>query len=313
MAETWLPEEPPPPPARKSSGLRTFLLWLILILFFAAVYISLDSTGTKHHAAASRDGGGIPWWIWPVCVGCLLLPTVIFGWLFGESRRYNVLQRPAFEALGDGNHARAAELFGELAHRFRAKPNVSRGALFNRAWALTRAGDAAAAVGVLLGIERWGKLQVDGLRGLIAIELTRAFAIGGDVDKAQRWFDAARSRTRGYADPGREYTDLAQVEGLVLCRARKFAEAIRLYDDATPRLQSRLPVRSMREVWLLRAFAVSQISAPREGGAAEPWIRLLRATPDGSFAWLTAHWPELAAFVEHELGTAPQRVAAARA
>lgn len=311
MAETWLPEEPPPPPpARKSSGRRTLVLWAILVLFFVAVYSSVSSTGSPHGAGAASGDGGVPWWVWPVCIGCLMLPIVVVVWLFGESRRYNVLQMPAFEALGDGHYARAAELFGELAHRFRAKPNLSRGALFNRAFALNRAGGAAAAVGVLLGIERWANFQVDGLRGLIAIELARAFAIGGDVDKAQRWLDAARGRTVGYSDPGREYTDLAQVEGLVLCRAGKFAELIRHYDDATPRLQSRLPVRSMREVWLLRAFAVSQTSAPRDGGAAEPWIRLLRATADGSFACLTGHWPELAAFVEHELGTTLQRSAA---
>jgi len=52
---------------------------------------------------------------------------------------------------------------------------------------------------------------------------------------------------------------------------------------------------------LLRAFAVTGISAPRDSAAAESWLRLLRATPSGSFTWLTAHWPELAAFVAHDV------------
>ena len=87
----------------------------------------------------------------------------------------------------------------------------------------------------------------------------------------------------------------------MLCRAGKFEDAIRVYDETWQRLESRLPVRAMRAVWLLRAFAVTGISAPRDSAASENWLRLLRATPSDSFTWLTAHWPELAAFVAHDV------------
>jgi hypothetical protein len=309
MAETWLPQEPPPPPRHKSRAGRTLLMWIVLILVFISIYSFMsespgDASHVRHAEASSQ------WWIWALCVGLFALPTGLFVWLLGSSRRYNALQRPAFEALGDGQNARAAELFGALARRYRAKPNLGPLAAYHQAVALIRTGDSAAAVGVLLGIERWPGIAIVGLRRIVAAELSRAFAIGGDVDKAQRWLEAARKRPAEFADPGLESVHLAYVGGLVLCRAGKLAEAIRHYDETWHRLESRLPVREMRTVWLLRAFAVSGISSPRESAASETWLRLLRATPSSSFTWLTAHWPELAAFVAHQVSETPIRAAA---
>jgi tetratricopeptide (TPR) repeat protein len=300
MAETWLPTEPSPPPPQKSRARRTLYVWVALMVFFWFVY-SYFSSSPGAARGAHRDQDPSQLWTWLLCIGAFALPTVTFLWMLGGSRRYNALQRPAFEALGDGQNARAAQLFSDIARRYRAKPNMGPFAAYNHAVALLRAGDSSAAVGVLLGIERWPGLAITGIRRLVAIELAVAFAIGGDVDKAQRWLEAARERPADFSDPGLEYAHVAYAEGLVLCRAGKFEDAIRVYDEAWQRLESRLPVRTMRAVWLLRAFAVTGISAPRDSAAAESWLRLLRATPSGSFTWLTAHWPELAAFVAHDV------------
>jgi hypothetical protein len=181
---------------------------------------------------------------------------------------------------------------------------------YNQAFAAIRAGDSAAAVGLLLRIDRWPLPQFDGLRGPVALELARAFAIGGEVEKAERWLDTARTRFENDAR-GNHQEAIALVEGLIRCRAGRFEDALRHYDDSWQRLQAKLTVRDMQEAWLLRAFAVSKTSAPRDGAAAEPWLRLLRGTEPSSFTWLTRHWPELEVFVDHEVRTASARAAVA--
>jgi len=298
MTETWLPEEPPPrPPEKKSGARRALFTWLGLIALFVIIYAYFDRSGTPDdRGGAVESAPSIVWTLFTHGV-CVAIPTALFLWLIGGSRRFTTQQREAFEALGDGQYGRAAEIFGALAHRFRTKPNLAPVAAYNQAYAQIRAGDAARAVGVLLGVERGPNLHVNSVRAPVALELARAFAIGGDVAKAQRWLDTARTRYSDDGDPGRTYPELAVVTGLVLCRAGKLVEAAQHLDETWERMQSRLPMREMRAVWLLRAFAAGSTPAPREAAASEPWLQLLRATRPDSLAWLTAHWPELASFV----------------
>jgi len=83
----------------------------------------------------------------------------------------------------------------------------------------------------------------------------------------------------------------------VLCRAGRFEDASRHFDDTWSRIEARTRLRGMREAWLLRAFAVAGASTLRDIGAIEPWLHLVGTTTPSSFAWLTAHWPALATFV----------------
>jgi hypothetical protein len=311
MAETWLPQEPPPAPPPRSAARRTVFLWLGLIAFFVIIYAVMDRSPSPAYGVARQDLGGLPWWIWPLCIACAALPAGVIVWWLTISRSFYAQMAPAYELSSDGQHGRAAQLFRDLARRFRTRPNAWAIATYDAGHALIRAGDSAAAVGVLLAIERWPNVALGGIRRLTALELARAFAIGGDLDKAQRWLHAARSREPTFADPGQEHAKLADVEGFVLCRAGKFEQALRHYDQSWERLQSRLTVGNMRAVWLLRAFAATSLGTPRDAAAAETWLRLLRATNPGSLAWLTDHWPELAAFAAtHDLGVAAPRAAA---
>jgi hypothetical protein len=83
----------------------------------------------------------------------------------------------------------------------------------------------------------------------------------------------------------------------VLCRQGHVEEALRHLEEVWRRLESSLTVVSMREAWLLRAFAIATTSTPRDSGAAETWIAMLRTAAPGNLEWLTARWPELATFV----------------
>jgi hypothetical protein len=298
MAETWLPHEPPPQPsAKKSNAKRTLLLWLVLVVFFVVIYTMMEPGSGVADRGAVASTGYSGWWIALTAIGMFALWFAAFAWLLGGSRRYLAMKVPAVAALSEGNYARAAELFGEVARRFRHKPNFGAVAAYEQGHALIRAGDAAAAVGVLLGIERRVDLGVDGIRRAVAIELARAFAIGGDTDKALHWLASARTRKLGLGDASYEAAQLAAVEGLALCRAGRFADALRCYEQTWPIIEARLTVRDMREVWLVRAFATASTSTPREGGAIDAWLGLFRSTHPAPLIWLTVHWPELATFV----------------
>lgn len=122
------------------------------------------------------------------------------------------------------------------------------------------------------------------------LELARAFAIGGEVEKAERWLDTARTRLENDPRSNQEEA-IALVEGLIRCRAAG-SRTLRHYDDSWQRLQAKLTVRDMQEVWLLRAFAVSKTSAPqlarsRAQGLLERQRGGLEHDP---WAWCSVQW-----------------------
>lgn len=302
MAEDWLPHEPPPIEPPKSSAVRTFAIWAVLIVMFLAFYqvMATSEPDDAEQIAAGYSGG---WFVLAAVLGALV-PIAFMVYMFGGHSRFNALQTAGLEALSERRYSRAAELFAELAKRYRAKPNHYAVALYNRGYALLRSGDSAAAVGVLLGVDRTPKLG-GGIRQMAVTQLARAFALGGDVDKATRWLAVARARPAGIADPVHGKALVDAVEGLVMCRQGRVEEAIRHYQECWSRLEACLPIHQMEEAWLLRAFAIASTSGPRDNAAAEPWLRMLRSTPPGALDWITGHWPELATFtITHGLAAA---------
>jgi len=294
--ETWLPS-PPPPPQKPRSGRRTLILWVVLLVFFIALYNLFQPSGpTRPDRLAEPATIGFGWWAM-IAAGLVgaALPAALLWWQFSRGRSFNALQAPALEQLGDGNYARAADMFGEVARSFRGRLNYHAVAAFNQGYALVRAGDSAAAAGVLIGVERTPSLGTSGVRELAAFELARAFAIGGDVDKAAVWIAASRDRM-GVVDQQMNRARFHAVEVLVLCRQAKLTEALALCEREWARLETYLPIRQMRELCLLRAFALASTSSPREAGAADAWLRWHQGMPAGSLAWMYPHWPELAAF-----------------
>ena len=296
--EDWLPHEPPAPePAKQSAG-KTLAIWLVLVVMFIAIYV-LTSAGDPYTAQQAGYSG---WWIAVAVAVTVAVIIVLLAWFVSGAKQYNERAAPGFAALAEGNFAQAATLFEALARRYRTKPSYAAVARYNHGYALMLAGDTAAAAGILLGVERTPKLASGGVRRLAMTQLTRCFALAGDVEKAQRWLDATRTRPAGISDPVHDQALFEAVEGLVLCRQGKLDEARALYEQAWPRLCAYLPVNQMTEVWLLRAFAIAAGGAPRDAGGAEPWLRLVRSAPAGIVERITARWPELATFaVTHEL------------
>ncbi len=293
MAEDWLPHDPPPAlPAKKSVGM-TLTIWVILILIFVAIYGLMD-TSPSHRGAVAESGYSGLWIVVAGVIGAAV-PVVFLMVMLRGSQRFNAAQSAGLDALARGQHAKASEIFDALAKRFRMKPNFAAVARYNQGYALLLGGDSEAAVGALLAVDRMPKLGDDGVRRLAAGQLARAFALGGDLDKATQWLEALRTRPMT-GDPIYYQALLEAIDALVLCRKGEFAEAVNVYERAWPLLEAYLPVLQMREVWLVRAYATTMMSSVRDSGAVEPWLRMIRATPPGGFTYLTAHWPELATF-----------------
>jgi hypothetical protein len=300
MAEDWLPHEPPAPEPAPTSVRKTVVIWLILIVMFIAIFMLMNANDPSPVERSGYSG----WWIGVGIAATVGVVILLLVWVAGGTKQFNERAAPGLAAIAEGNFTQAAQLFEQLAKRYRAKPNFAAVAHYNRGYALMLSGDTAAAVGVLLGVERTPKLAAGGVRRLAATQIARCFALAGDVDKAQHWLDATRRRGAGMTDPIHDQAVLAALEGLVLCRQGKLDEARAHYESVWPRLCAYLAVNQMAEVWLLRAFAIAAGGTPRDAGGAEPWLRLVRSAPAGVIDRITVRWPALATFaVTNELGT----------
>src|SRR5687767_1821814 len=119
MAEDWLPHERPGVETPKLWARRTLIVWLVLVGLFIGLYWAMLPSDCEGSAGYSG------WWLVGAAVVGLLVPIVFMVYMLGGQTRLNELQGPALEALADRRYGRAAELFGELARRYRAKPNHS--------------------------------------------------------------------------------------------------------------------------------------------------------------------------------------------
>lgn len=300
MAEDWLPE-PPPPPVPKSSTSRTLLIWLVLVGIFIAIYAMYSETPGA--PGGERASGFSGWWILVAFAAGVMLLVGILAWQYGANRRFNAGAWAANEELAKHRPAQAAELYGALAARAGGRLQTRAIALFNRGIALLNAGDSAGAVGALIGAERTKPVINPALRQRTATELARAFAIGGDLAKAERWLDEARTREPAEQGPLEAAGRTAIVEALVRCRQGRFDDALAVLEREWIGIEHFSPLPALWDAWLLRAFALASTTGPRDSGTVEPWLRLVRGTArPGTFGWMAARWPELATFLAtHDL------------
>lgn len=298
--DPWAPVEAPPQAQARNSAGKTIIVWAVLVVLFLAIY-ALISGPEDPRARIGYSG----WWIGGAAVAAALAMLVLLLLFVRGAKQFNQAQAPALEALAERDHALAAELFAKLARRYRTKPQFAAFARHNHGIALLRGGDSATAAGILRAVEGDVKLTMfPGIRRLAAIQLARCFALGGDVAKANEWLAIIKKRGTGLDNPVHDRALVDGLEGLVLCREGKLDEAQRHYEQAWNRMTENLPMRQMTEPLLLRAYAISMASGPRDAGGAEPYLRMLRSTPSRDLEWLTKHWPELQTFVTTQLGVA---------
>ena len=300
MAEgtDWLPHEPVQQPPPRSAALRTVGIWAVLVILFVAIYALIGSESPYPYVRVGYSG----WWIVGAMVATLALVVLAVAVMFGGAKKFNEEQSVALEMIAEGKYEQAAEAFGAIAKRYRSKPSFAAVATYNRGYALLRAGDTERAAGILLAVERTANLKLAvNVRKLAALQLARCFAYGGDVAKARTWLEFVKKHGAGMPEPVHDKAMLDALEGLVLCREGKFAEARAHFDQGWHRISHYLQLALMTEVWLMRAYAVAGTSSPRDAGAIEPHLRMLRGADLQRY---TKHWPELATFVTTQLSAA---------
>jgi tetratricopeptide (TPR) repeat protein len=298
LKDPWAPIEAPAQAlGRKASTRRTIIVWALLVVMFVAIYTLI---GDEEHVRNGYSG----WWIAGAAVAGALLVFLFVLLLVRGAKQFNVAQEAGLEALAERDYAQAAEQFAKLARRFRTRPQFAAFARYNHGVALLRGGDSAAAAGIFHAVERDVKLTMfPGIRRLAAFQLGRCFALGGDVAKARQWLDAIKRRDGGLDNPVHDRAMVDGLEGLVLCREGKLDEAQRHYEQSWNRMTEFLQMRQMTEPLLLRAYAIAS-KGPRDAGAAEPYLRMLRSISTRDVEGLTKYWPELAAFVSTQLASA---------
>jgi tetratricopeptide (TPR) repeat protein len=298
LGDPWAPiEAPTSPHARKTSTRQTVIVWAVLVVMFVAIYSLM---GGEEHARDGYSG----WWIAGAAVAGALLVFLFVLLLVRGAKQFNAAQEAGLEALAERDYAQAAEQFAKLARRYRTRPQFAAFARYNHGVALLRGGDSATAAGIFRAVEGDVKLTMfPGVRRLAAFQLGRCFALGGDVAKARQWLDAIKRRGSGLDNPSHDRAMVDGLEGLVLCREGKLDEAQRLYEQSWNRMTEFLQMRQMTEPLLLRAYAIAS-KGPRDAGAAEPYLRMLRSMSTRDVEWLTKHWPELAAFASTQLASA---------
>jgi tetratricopeptide (TPR) repeat protein len=295
--DPWAPIEAPKAPARSSAS-RTLLVWVCLVVLFVAVY---GLVGDDDRVRIGFSG----WSVAGAALAGAFLIVLIVLFVVRGAKQFNAAQTAGLEALAERDYGAAAEHFAQLARRYRGKPNFAAFARYNYGVALLRGGDSQQAAGIFRAVEGDVKLTMfPGIRRLAAFQLGRCFALGGDVAKAREWLEAIKKRGVALDNPAHDRAMVEGLEGLVLCREGKLAEAQRHYELAWNRMTEFLQMRQMTEPLLLRAYAIATASGPRDAGAAEPYLRMLRGVSSRDLEWIVKHWPELAAFVTTQLGVA---------
>jgi tetratricopeptide (TPR) repeat protein len=256
-------------------------------LFVTAAFVAAIGIMVNDPAATDRHR--------TLCSGILAgltLGAILVG-VYHHVQRFRAIEKRANAAVADGRYSDAARLFAELAAHERNLPPFAAQAEYYRGYASMCDAQFASAAESLLRVEKLLAPNTPPLRRLVAITLTRCFALAGDLDQASHWLEMASERVAAVPSPWFE-SALWQVTGLVICRRGDFDEACRHYERGWKRFLPSVPRDERTEVGLLRAFAIThKHGQPR---VASPWIKQLRrARRDGVYR-LTAEWPEMATF-----------------
>ncbi|MBK9036196.1 MAG: hypothetical protein IPL61_33960 [Myxococcales bacterium] len=295
------PYQPPPEPQDNpavpvSSARKTFAIWLVLIMTFAAVYALYSGPpGVRTWRDVVLGMLGVAW--------PFLLLLFVLSWLYRQLRggqQLGARVAAAEAARVAGQSTRAIELARAVVHDYRRQPSYQAMARLHLGMALLHAGQLDEAAAEFAAVERTGGLQFSADARVQAVALLAfALATRGDLDGADRWL-ADLDRRLARVQPGgvREHivANRALVAMIVAARRGQADAVIRVYDASVAQLECAVTVATMRIAWLVRAFAAARWDGPRELGAAEPWLRLVRGAPPAQLDFLATAWPELQAF-----------------
>jgi len=253
--------------------------------------------GVAACAVSSALGNMSLAWIFVV-----VAPTGHTLFVQAQARRYNRIAAPGHLALTAGDAMTAQREFAEARAKVRWPGFLRRLGDYNRAFALIRQGEFAAAIELLSDLDqRGGVLNLD---GAIAGAFALAHALAGNVELAEDWLAETRRRYGQYRASGVRVPAFAFAlsEAAVQLRAGQ-AEIVsnRLANEWT-QLENSVTGNILRPMRVLRAFALAQSSGPRDAALVDSLVAALRGTSTRDIDYLGAAWPEMHVFMSaHDL------------
>jgi hypothetical protein len=279
---------------------KTVLLWLLLVVLFFGIYeLFTPPAGHVTHAhAQSSDDGDFGAFLASLLGGLAALWVAWALWTQRSLRRAVVMNGEGLELLGRGELHKAQALFETMGRKFSRLRTIKGLAQHNLAWAYLVDGQLQRATTELDALERRdGLATMPSLKAGAAADLALCYALSGQCELATPWLAEAEKRKPAAAEPLKLIGSLTLVRAVIACRQDQPAEATRLIDRDWHTLEG-LGGDQLRPLRLLRAFALSAASGPRDDGAVDRLLAPLRESRPGSLRYLTVAWPELAAFMD---------------
>ncbi|NBD11708.1 tetratricopeptide repeat protein [Corallococcus silvisoli] len=219
----------------------------------------------------------------------------LFAFFFWRIRRWGAAYHQGVSFFGAGDEREAAHRFEEAARRSTqgTQRAVSVALLGQCMLAL---GDAPRALELFGSAERSHQVRrsVPALYRWMPNLIAMAYFVQGDGGAARAWLEEGRKRANGLPPT---YALLPEV-GL-LCREGRHAAAVAELESRTAEADM-LVGRDARRLKLLRAFALDSLDPATHAAAIDAALSTTQPTRPDDFDMLSAHWPELRAFMERK-------------
>jgi hypothetical protein len=278
---------------------RTLLLWALLVIMFVAIYELF--TGPPSASAAHPSAASSPSFSWIVAIACAVACggfCIAWVWMVVRLRRGAVLNGEGLRLLARGELDQAQALFEGMAKKYHSVPTLRAMALHNVAWTLVRRGELHRGLHVLVGVAQGSALaSFKLLKPSVAANLAAIYALLGELDAAAQWATEAEALRERSADPRPLLGSIALSRAIIDCRRGEHAEALRRLDHEWGVLEEAVTGETLRPLRLVRAFALSQTSGPRDGGAVDSVLAPLREGRSDTLRYLGTEWPELRGFM----------------
>jgi hypothetical protein len=303
-AETvaFLPEPDPVPPSRtKRTAARTLFLWVLLIIMFLAIWQFLQPSGQAHPQPALPACEPQAWSTNLFTFVPIVLGGLFFWWFFHTYRQsldFNLSQERARMALAEGHVREAIDALSRLATAHARRPAYESAALVSLAHAQLWAGRFDDAIATLSRIEKTRRvIGASQPRTLAAAHLAFAYAIGGQLDAADRWAGEVRARlAKNRDDRLLVGAHLRLAEATVAIRRGDVERGAAMLDERWSLLREALSARAMRVAEIIRAFADAGGGVREYHRVGERLVRIEPTSP-GEMAFLGARWPQMNGFL----------------
>lgn len=226
-----------------------------------------------------------------------LVPGLVLVWRIRQNAyRANEENQRAINLLAVGEYDAAGEVFEQLCRDRWSWAHALF--VFNRGVVYRMKGRPRRALSLFNAAESSGRMKSRVFRPLapnLLIETALCHAVIGNIDEASRYLERARDLLPHHGD-GR----LLLTETIILLHRGLHEEALQQLDNRWRYADGALTGSSLKALRLLKAYAM-QASGQEDSVEFRRMLDGIYPWRTEEFVWLTAPWPQMAAFVSSNL------------